>query len=216
MPNPHPPAALLNDIATKTAAIAAHDPATAGPLWGAIHKLLLKAKADPAALAHVVATRDVRDLERMVRSLTGESVAGAASAPTPGAGPSPHGTVPSEASGSSSSAVRSGGSNPEAAGAVPTAAGDAPHAAHAPPAAFPAELLESALRAFRKRLKLTRLDHESKLSVRPLTSGRKHDVDAIMPPREFPRGVWDALVSEGKLVHVGQGFFALAEEQRKA
>ncbi len=77
---------------------------------------------------------------------------------------------------------------------------------------IPHETLKMAMRAFRKRLKLTRLDHESKLGVGPMSSGRKADVDAILPPREYARQVWEALVAEGQLKAFGQGFYALAEE----
>ncbi len=77
---------------------------------------------------------------------------------------------------------------------------------------IPHETLKMAMRAFRKRLKLTRLDHESKLGVGPMTSGRKADVDAILPPHEYATQVWEALVAEGQLKAAGQGFYALAEE----
>ena len=77
---------------------------------------------------------------------------------------------------------------------------------------IPHETLKMAMRAFRKRLKLTRLDHESKLGVGPMTSGRKADVDAILPPHEYATQVWEALVAEGQLKSFGQGFYALAEE----
>ncbi len=77
---------------------------------------------------------------------------------------------------------------------------------------IPHQTLKMAMRAFRKRLKLTRLDHESKLGVGPMTSGRKADVDAILPPHEYATQVWEALVAEGQLKAAGQGFYALAEE----
>lgn len=72
-----------------------------------------------------------------------------------------------------------------------------------------AHKMDAALRAFRKRLKMTRLSDESKLRSRQLTSGRKSEVDAILPPHEFPDEVWKALASAGKLVHTGQGFYSL-------
>ena len=81
----------------------------------------------------------------------------------------------------------------------------------APPPVTPemAHQMDSALRAFRKRLKMTRLSDESKLGSRQLTSGRKSEVDAILPPHEFPDEVWKALAAAGKLVHTGQGFYSL-------
>ena len=77
---------------------------------------------------------------------------------------------------------------------------------------IPHETRKMAMHAIRKRLKLTRLDHESKLGVGPMSSGRKADVDAILPPHEYARQVWEALVAEGQLNAAGQGFYALGEE----
>src|ERR1043165_1556986 len=56
-----------------------------------------------------------------------------------------------------------------------------------PPPPIPEEQLKSALTAFRKRLKFTRLDQESKLGAhRPMTGGKKSDVMGIVPPNQFP------------------------------
>ena len=74
-----------------------------------------------------------------------------------------------------------------------------------------AETLKKALRAFRKRLKLTRLDHESRLGVGPFSSGRQADVDAILPPREFPSAVWERLAEQGHLRPTGPGFYELLD-----
>jgi hypothetical protein len=79
----------------------------------------------------------------------------------------------------------------------------------AAPAAEPIspETLKSAIRAFKKRLKLTRLDDESKITVRPMTSGGKSEVQSILPPDSYPRAVWDELVKQGRLRYAGNGFF---------
>jgi len=69
--------------------------------------------------------------------------------------------------------------------------------------------MAAALRAFRKRLKLARLADESKLGNRQMTSGRTSDIDAIIPPHEYPLPVWKALVDSGKLKYTGQGFYSL-------
>jgi hypothetical protein len=95
---------------------------------------------------------------------------------------------------------------------APEAAPDADAGTAAPTTDIPHETLKKAMRAFRKRLKLTRLDHESRLGVGPMTSGRSADFDAILPPHEFPPEVWAALVAEGRLRSLGQGFFMLADE----
>lgn len=74
-----------------------------------------------------------------------------------------------------------------------------------------AKTMESALRAFRKRLKLTRLSDESRLGSRQLTGGRHSEIDAIVPPNEFPPKVWIALAEAGRLIHAGGGLYALKE-----
>jgi hypothetical protein len=70
--------------------------------------------------------------------------------------------------------------------------------------------LKKALKAFRKRLKLTTLDDESKLGRSPL-SGGKSSIVAIQPPREFPRDVWEELAEQGFLKRDGGGFYGLVE-----
>lgn len=73
------------------------------------------------------------------------------------------------------------------------------------------ETLKAAMKAFRKRLKLTRLDHESQINNRtPLTSGKSSGVVSIIPPNQYPRTVWDELVRQGKLKRSGGGFHELA------
>ena len=71
------------------------------------------------------------------------------------------------------------------------------------------DVKKKAMSAFRKRLKLVRLDHESKLGVGPMTGGKKADIDAIMAPQEFDEDVWEALADEGQLKRAGKGFYAL-------
>ena len=72
--------------------------------------------------------------------------------------------------------------------------------------------MKKAMRAFKKRLKLARLDQESRLSVSPMSSGKQSDIRAIMPPREFGEQVWLALVADGQLYARGQGFYELVDE----
>jgi hypothetical protein len=71
--------------------------------------------------------------------------------------------------------------------------------------------LKQALKAFKKRLKLTQLDDESQLSRRPVTGGKPSGVVAITPPNQFPQAVWDELVRQGKLKKGGQGTYELVE-----
>jgi hypothetical protein len=72
--------------------------------------------------------------------------------------------------------------------------------------------LKLALKAFRKRLKLTRLDAESKLGGGPLSGGRSSAIVAIAPPNQYPQAVWDELVRQGKLKKAGHGTYELVEE----
>jgi hypothetical protein len=73
------------------------------------------------------------------------------------------------------------------------------------------EELKAAFKAFKKRLKLTRLDAESQISGGPLSSGRDSGIVAITPPNQFPQAVWDELVKQGKLKNAGHGTYELAE-----
>ena len=160
-----PPAALLDEIAAKASAIAASDAASAGPLWGPLHKLLLKAKVDPQVILGLVANRESGRLEPLVRFLRGEEVAVEVAPPK-----------------------------------------------LTPPPGVDLETQRSAMKAFRRRLRLARLDAESRLGVGPLSGGKRHEIDAIVPPREFPVAVWEALVSAGRLRREGGGFYALVRD----
>ncbi len=71
--------------------------------------------------------------------------------------------------------------------------------------------LKLALKAFRKRLKLTQLDEESKLGGGPLTHSRGRIV-AITPPNQFGPAVWEELAKQGKLKKAGGGMYELAPD----
>ncbi len=73
------------------------------------------------------------------------------------------------------------------------------------------EELKAALKAFKKRLKLTRLDNESRLSG-GLLGGRASAIVAISPPNQYPQEVWDELVRQGKLRKMSGGTYGLVEE----
>ena len=80
---------------------------------------------------------------------------------------------------------------------------------------IPEDVLRDAMRAYRKRVKLTKLDHESKLARSPLSSGKDADFDAIIPPNQYPPEVWRALVRRGELESTGQGFYKIPLERRE-
>ncbi len=73
------------------------------------------------------------------------------------------------------------------------------------------EELRKALKAFKKRLKLARLDDESRLGHAATTRGESSGIRAIQPPNQFPQAVWDELVREGRLRYVGRGLYELTK-----
>ncbi len=81
-----------------------------------------------------------------------------------------------------------------------------------PPAGPTREQLKAAIKAFKRRLKLTRLDAESQLSRNPLSTGRGSGIVAITPPVDFPQEVWDELVRQNKLKRAGHGLYELVPE----
>jgi hypothetical protein len=72
--------------------------------------------------------------------------------------------------------------------------------------------LKKAMRAFRKRLKLTRLDDESRLGYGAMTGGGRSGIVAIPPPTQYPQAVWDELVRQGKLRYARHGLYELSDE----
>lgn len=64
---------------------------------------------------------------------------------------------------------------------------------------FSKEELQRALKAFKKRLKLTRRDDESRIGGGAFSQGKKSGIVGIAPPDGFPDGVWEALVKKGRL-----------------
>lgn len=70
------------------------------------------------------------------------------------------------------------------------------------------EVLKRALKAFKKRLKLTALDEDSRLG-RGAFSGGTQGICAVQPPNQYPDEVWDELVRQGKLRNIGHGLYEL-------
>ena len=83
--------------------------------------------------------------------------------------------------------------------------------AAAPSEAPSEETCRKAFQAFRKRLKLTVLDEESKLGRSPLSKGSDGSAAAIVPPDEWPDAVWQELARQGKLHYVRDGFYELGK-----
>lgn len=70
-------------------------------------------------------------------------------------------------------------------------------------------VLKRAMKAFRKSLKVTLLDAESKLGGSAMTNGTQSDIVGIVPPARYPKAVWDELVRQGRLVADRWGTYEL-------
>lgn len=78
---------------------------------------------------------------------------------------------------------------------------------------IPPEVLKNAMKAFKKRLKLTALDDDSRLGRGPFSGGAT-GVFAIRPPDQYPQEVWDELHRQGKLRMSGHGLYELNRDQK--
>lgn len=76
------------------------------------------------------------------------------------------------------------------------------------------ELFQDALRAYRKRVQLTRLDHESKPARSPLSSGRTRISMPSFHPNQYPPEVWQALARRGGLESTDQGLDKIPLQRR--
>jgi hypothetical protein len=70
------------------------------------------------------------------------------------------------------------------------------------------EEMRKAFKAFKKRLKLTQLEEDSRLGRSPLTGARSQIV-SIQPPAGFGRDIWEQLADAGYLVRDGGGFYSV-------
>ena len=71
--------------------------------------------------------------------------------------------------------------------------------------------LKKALKAFKKRLKLTKLDDDSRIGHGPMSGGNKTQVISIQPPSGFGKEIWEELAELGYLKRDGIGFYQLVE-----
>ena len=152
-------------IAEVEALIPVLESPEAGPEWGQVQKLLVKAKADTGAVARAIISRDPEAIRTLILVLRGEAELEA---------------PPTEA----------------------------------PLPEIPDEELRSAMKAYRKRLKLIKLDHESKLGHSPLSTGKGADFESIIPPEQWAPEVWKVLAAKGELESTGQGFYKLPDVPR--
>lgn len=179
---------------------------SATKLWNSARQALARlAPADDPRVRSVLSVRSAAGLAKLVTELSAAAKA-AASTPRPSSDDLDGEIDGSPVIGERAERIVHASSVPNA---PPAAAETATHPAAAPTP----EQLKNAMKAFRKRLKLTILDDESKLGRvgNPMSGGKKSQVLAIMPPREYPKSVWDELVRQGKLRSSGGSFYELAE-----
>lgn len=169
-PVPDQSEAVLVELQALADEISCSEGDTPGQVWGAIHKLLLKAHSDSSAAAIIISSRDIDGLQQVLRKMHG---------------------LEDETDNDKDE--------------------DKPAKVAVE---IPSETLKQAMRAFRKRMKLIRLDHESKLGVGPMSGGKIADFDAIIPPNDYSIAVWEALVAQGRLENAGQGFYMLSESAK--
>jgi hypothetical protein len=160
-------------------------------LWSSAGRLLGKTKADKQRVSKIMIEKRVGALSKLVTELDQTVNSKTLSAP-PAASAAKDVPIPTPA--------------------MPQAAAEGQPISDSPEAAQSLnDQLKHAMKAFRKRLKLTRLDEESKLGNRAMTGGRKSAIVAIIPPREFPQSIWDELTRQGKLKTSGGGFYELGD-----
>ncbi|BAM04937.1 hypothetical protein [Phycisphaera mikurensis] len=172
-------------------------------MWGRAQTALMRMGVDATRVAQVVQARDVEKLAALVKQADaggaagpGRGIPGAAPRPAAGGGAARAG-LPSVADGRTLKEVREAS------------------AAASGKDSLEKENLKKALRAFRKKLKTTRLDDESRLGSKHTTYGKSSGITAIQPPRDYPPPVWAALVEDGRLLRAGQGLYELPEDAAK-
>ncbi len=80
------------------------------------------------------------------------------------------------------------------------------------PSAHTPQELKAAVKAFKKKLKLTRLDDQSRIGVGPMSSGRESGIVGIAPPDKYPQSVWDELERQGKLKKIEAGLYEMVQQ----
>ncbi|MFB3112206.1 MAG: hypothetical protein ACE10G_09255 [Gemmatimonadales bacterium] len=74
------------------------------------------------------------------------------------------------------------------------------------------DVLKRALKAFRKRLKIVRLDSVSTAGHGPMSAGRQSSIVGVQPPDQYPQEVWAELARQKRLVAGRDGIYELPPE----
>jgi len=78
---------------------------------------------------------------------------------------------------------------------------------------FTKETLKRALKALKKRLKVTRLDDESRLGGDAMSKGAGSSICAVKPPEQYPLEVWQALEEKGRVRGDRDGLYEVIDQE---
>ncbi|MBL9076727.1 MAG: hypothetical protein JNL08_04440 [Planctomycetes bacterium] len=81
-----------------------------------------------------------------------------------------------------------------------------------PDGTFTKETLTRAMKALKKRLKLTRLDDESRLGHDAMSKGSRSGIVAVKAPSQYPLEVWQALEQKGRVRIDQSGLVEVVEQ----
>lgn len=81
-----------------------------------------------------------------------------------------------------------------------------------PDGSFTKDTLTRAMKALKKRMKLTRLDDESRLGHDPMSKGGHSGIVAVKPPTQYPAEVWQALEQKGRVRIDRHGLVEIVEQ----
>lgn len=81
-----------------------------------------------------------------------------------------------------------------------------------PDGTFTKETLQRAMKALKRRLKVTRLDDESRLGRDPMSKGGRSGITGVRPPEQYPAEVWQALEQRGRIRALGHGLYEIVEQ----
>jgi len=78
---------------------------------------------------------------------------------------------------------------------------------------FTKETLKRAMKALKKRLKLTRLDDESRLGHDAMSKGAGSSIIGVHPPSQYPIEVWQELERKGRVRIDRNGLLEIIEQE---
>ena len=78
---------------------------------------------------------------------------------------------------------------------------------------FTKETLKRALKALKKRLKVTRLDDESRLGHEAMSKGTGSGITGVRPPDQYPAEVWEELEAKGRIRSDRDGLIEVVEQE---